>query len=86
MGWHDADARDDRQRSRYPRTRLAPGQGPEVLPELAAGGKLSPLAVKTRGDGMHGDGRNLWLQVTGAGRSWVFRYRFSGKQRLSGCV
>jgi BrnA antitoxin of type II toxin-antitoxin system/Arm DNA-binding domain len=30
-------------------------------------------------------GRNLYLQVSGAhGRSWVFRYKFGGKERAMG--
>jgi integrase len=56
----------------------------EVLTELATTGKLSVLTVKSRRDGLHGDGRNLWLQVTKTGRSWVFRYRFSNRQREMG--
>lgn len=57
---------------------------PEVLPELAVGRKLSPFTVKSRDLGMHGDGGNLWLQVTDGGRSWVFRYRWGEKQREMG--
>jgi integrase len=56
----------------------------DVLPELASARKLSAAAVKTRGEGMHGDGGNLWLQVTPGGRSWVFRYRWGSKQREMG--
>ena len=35
--------------------------------------------------GYHGDGGGLWLQVTQTGaKSWIFRYRASGKQREMG--
>jgi integrase len=41
-------------------------------------GKLTPgrFAKVRKIDGVHGDGGNLWLQVTsgGAGQSWVFRW------------
>ncbi len=57
---------------------------PDLLPELASGRKLSPTAVKTRGLGYHGDGGNLWLQVTPGGRSWIFRYRWQERQREMG--
>jgi integrase len=56
----------------------------DVVKELAVGRKLSATAVKTRASGMHGDGGNLWLQVTPKGRSWLFRYRWGGKQREMG--
>ncbi len=56
----------------------------DVLPELAAGRKLSPAAVQSRGIGYHGDGGNLWLQVTSGGRSWLFRYLWAGRQREMG--
>ena len=56
----------------------------EILPELTAGGKLSARGTQTRSVGMHGDGGNLWLQVTPGGRSWVFRYRWGAKQREMG--
>jgi integrase len=56
----------------------------DLLPELAAGRKLSPVAARTRGEGYHGDGGNLWLQVTPGGRSWLFRYRWAGRQREMG--
>jgi hypothetical protein len=43
--------------------------------------KLSALAVKNAGPGMHGDGAGLYLLVgkTGA-RLWIFRYIVGGKQ------
>jgi integrase len=56
----------------------------ELLADLNAGGKLSARGVQTRLDGMYGDGGNLWLQVTPGGRSWLFRFRFAGKQREMG--
>jgi integrase len=37
--------------------------------------KLTETKIRTAGDGMHGDGGNLWLQVKNGGRSWIFRYR-----------
>jgi len=38
--------------------------------------RLKDLAVRKFGDGMHADGANLYLRVSGNGsaRSWVFRY------------
>ena len=41
---------------------------------------ISPISVKTLPTGFHSDGGNLYLRVkeTGA-RSWVFRYKQSGK-------
>jgi integrase len=50
--------------------------------------KLSPRQIGILGDGLHGDGGNLYLQVTnnGKGRSWVFLYTspISGKRRMMG--
>lgn len=45
---------------------------------------LTALKVKSAGPGMHADGGGLYLQVQGAGRSWVFRYSRNGKQRYMG--
>ena len=57
----------------------------ETIPaDLTAGGKLSALGIKSKAEGMHGDGGNLWLQVTPGGRSWLFRYRWRGKGREMG--
>jgi len=53
----------------------------DVLSELTKGGKLTARGVQTRGEGMHGDGGNLWLQVTPGGRSWLFRFRWGAKQQ-----
>lgn len=48
-------------------------------------GRLSARQVETLGPGMHADGDNLYLQVTPSGaRSWILRYRFSGKRREMG--
>jgi hypothetical protein len=49
-------------------------------------GKLAPVNLKQLKSGFHGDGGGLWLQVTPnqRGRSWVFRYSFSGKAREMG--
>jgi hypothetical protein len=34
---------------------------------------------------MHGDGGNLWLQVSETGaRSWLFRYAIGGRERAMG--
>lgn len=56
----------------------------EVIAELATSRKLSAVGVRNKREGMHGDGGNLWLQVTSGGRSWIFRYRFGAKQREMG--
>lgn len=55
-----------------------------VLSELGANRNLSAAGVRAAGVGMHGDGGNLWLQVTKGGRSWLFRYRWGDKQREMG--
>lgn len=49
-------------------------------------GKLSAKVVKTRkGPGRIGDDGGLWLQVRDAThKSWLFRYRLSGKARAMG--
>jgi integrase len=49
-------------------------------------GKLAAVSLKNLDPGLHGDGGGLWLQVTPneRGRSWVFRYSFSGKAREMG--
>src|ERR1700704_2414441 len=49
-------------------------------------GKLAAVSLKNLYSGLHGDGGGLWLQVTPnkRGRSWVFRYSFSGKAREMG--
>jgi integrase len=50
--------------------------------------KLSARQIATLGDGLHGDGGNLYLQVTsnGKARSWVFVYTspISRKRRMMG--
>lgn len=48
--------------------------------------RLTALAVRKLGDGMHADGGNLYLRVAGNGRSWVFRWtdRITGKLRDMG--
>jgi integrase len=56
----------------------------DILAELASGGKLTARGAQTRPVGMHGDGRSLWLQVTRNGRSWIFRFRRSARQREMG--
>src|SRR5947199_10464927 len=49
-------------------------------------GKLAPVVLNNPKPGLHGDGGGLWLQVTPnrRGRSWVFRYRFNGRDREMG--
>jgi integrase len=48
-------------------------------------GKLTAKFVETAGPGKHGDGGNLYLHVTKEDtRSWLFIYRFSGRQREAG--
>lgn len=48
--------------------------------------KLSPLGVsKAMKPGYYGDGAGLWLQVSSSGgKSWIFRFTLSGKQREMG--
>lgn len=48
--------------------------------------KLSAIGAKSETrPGRHSDGGNLYLNVTATGaRSWVFMYRFAGKQREMG--
>jgi integrase len=48
-------------------------------------GKLAAVQLNRLPAGLHGDGGNLWLQVTDTGaRTWVFRFRHSGKARAMG--
>jgi integrase len=48
-------------------------------------GKLAAVSLSKLPAGMHGDGGNLWLQVTETGaRTWLFRFRHSGKARAMG--
>jgi integrase len=48
-------------------------------------GKLTAVQLNRLPAGMHGDGGNLWLQVTPSGaRTWVFRFRHAGKARAMG--
>jgi integrase len=47
--------------------------------------KLSAVSLTRLPTGMHGDGAGLWLQVTETGaRTWLFRFRHSGKARAMG--
>lgn len=48
--------------------------------------RLSDETINDLGNGMHGDGGNLYLRVAGNGRSWVFRWtdRTTGKLRDMG--
>ena len=53
-------------------------------------GRLTALKVmKVRKAGMYADGAGLYLQVTGdgapfLGKSWIFRFKLSGKAREMG--
>jgi Arm DNA-binding domain/BrnA antitoxin of type II toxin-antitoxin system len=52
-----------------------------VSPKRSEGG----LAKRQQRGRMQRRGRNLYLQVSGThGRSWVFRYKFGGKERAMG--
>jgi hypothetical protein len=48
--------------------------------------QLTPDSVsKAKEPGYYADGQNLYLQVSASGsKSWIFRYRFNGKQREMG--
>jgi integrase len=46
--------------------------------------QLSATGLKSKGDGLHHDGRGLYLQVKNGGRSWVFRYTLNGQARYMG--
>jgi Arm DNA-binding domain len=46
--------------------------------------RLSATRLKSKGDGLHHDGRGLYLQVKNRGKSWVFRYTLNGKSRYMG--
>ena len=44
--------------------------------------RLTALAVsRAKSDGMYADGGGLYLQVTGAARSWIYRYTLNGRSR-----
>jgi integrase len=48
-------------------------------------GKLTALRVaRAKASGLHGDGGGLYLQVSPAGRSWIFRYQHAGRRRYMG--
>jgi len=49
--------------------------------------RLSDMAVKNAGPGMHADGGGLYLAVKRGGKSWIFRYSdtSNGKRRLRDC-
>ena len=46
--------------------------------------KLKAAQVRAAGDGMHSDGGGLFLRVSGAARSWVFRHTSAGRKREMG--
>jgi hypothetical protein len=47
--------------------------------------RFTATQIDALGPGLHGDGGNLYLRVSKDGaRSWVFIYRFGGKQREAG--
>jgi integrase len=52
---------------------------------MAATKRLTARQVETLGPGRHADGGNLYLAITSSGaRSWLFVYRFGGRQREAG--
>jgi len=50
--------------------------------------KLTDIACRSKGAGMHCDGDGLYLQVklgaTGLNRSWILRYMIAGRARSMG--
>jgi integrase len=44
-------------------------------------GKLTAQFVKHAGEGRHGDGRGLYLQVIGGSKIWTVRYQLRGRRR-----
>ena len=46
--------------------------------------RLSSTALRSKGPGLHPDGRGLYLQVKRGGRSWIFRYMLDGKAHHMG--
>ena len=46
--------------------------------------KIGARQVQTLQDGLHSDGDNLYLRVSGNRRSWVFRYKQGGAVRVLG--
>ena len=46
--------------------------------------KLSNASLAKLGEGMHGDGLGLWLQVRATGRSWIMRFTLGGRARAMG--
>lgn len=46
--------------------------------------RLTARTAQTIGDGLHADGGDLYLQVRGASRAWVFRYKRAGKVTVLG--
>ena len=48
--------------------------------------KLTPIQVnKLTKPGLHGDGANLWLQITRDGvKSWLFRFMLNGRPQAIG--
>lgn len=68
--------------------RADPASKRNINPAARAQGRGTarlPATFKTLGLGLHADGGNLYLQVTGdpgrLRRSWVFRYTLSGRKR-----
>jgi hypothetical protein len=47
-------------------------------------GKLYAKQLDALGEGMHGDGDGLYLQVSETGRSWILRYQLAGRRRMMG--
>jgi integrase len=50
---------------------------------MALTNKLTALAVKNAGPGLHADGGGLYLEVTDTGsKAWTFRFQLAGRRRL----
>src|SRR6266404_2822947 len=45
---------------------------------------LVPTALQRKPEGLHPDGRGLYLQVKNGGRSWLFRFMIDGKGHWMG--
>ncbi|MBF0416641.1 MAG: tyrosine-type recombinase/integrase [Magnetococcales bacterium] len=55
------------------------------MPKLAPGQLTALKVAKIRKVGLHADGGNLYLQVSGLqAKSWIFRFRMTGRDRTMG--
>ena len=46
--------------------------------------RLSSVALRSKGAGLHADGRGLYFQVRGHSRSWILRFMLNGRARYMG--